>query len=384
MHNDPAASQATNNSTETNENSSRRALIDKIINIYLRHNTTLGCLEDIMDLYNEDREDCVKLPDKKKSILKLFSENRDLIRVVYMVNCDICKKTTKIDSESTEQLKCCDTILKKSETNFFVYLPVEDQISRSIKDNWSYIKNFDTNSSNGDSYSDAHDGEVLKKILEQYKGSHVNILSLCLNIDGANKFKSNTVSLWPIQLLQNYLPPEIRFQTRNIIVAGLYYGKVKLNCRNFLLPLVEEFNHLKKNPIKLNIESNDYTFKPIISHCAVDLPAKSMMQEIKQFGGYCSCTYCKIPGEQVLIQKNPKQKKSKTNQAKDNNEIHANKFVRYVEGSETHELRNEVETLQQMLLASNSKDDQDGVKGLLIYIENNVFDFKVFGLDYYC
>lgn len=66
MHNDPAASQATNNSTETNENSSRRALIDKIINIYLRHNTTLSCLEDIMDLYNEDREDCEKLPDKKK------------------------------------------------------------------------------------------------------------------------------------------------------------------------------------------------------------------------------------------------------------------------------------------------------------------------------
>lgn len=321
-----------------------------------------------MDLYNEDREDCVKLPDKKKSILKLFYENRDLIRVVYMVKCDKCEKTTRIDSESTETVKCCETILKKTETNFFVYLPVEDQISRSVKNNWSHIKNFDSNSSNGDSYSDAHDGEVLKKIASQYKESHVNILSLCLNIDGANKYKSNTMSLWPIQLSQNYLPPEIRFQTDNIIVAGLYYGKVKMNCRNVMLPLVEELNQLNKHPIKLNIEENEYEFKPIITHCAVDLPAKSMVQEIKQFGGYFSCTFCKIRGEQVLIKKKPtKKNKSKNNQAIiDDDEIQANKFVRYVEGSETHELRDQAETLKQMLFASNSNKDLDGVKGNIV------------------
>lgn len=132
-----------------------------------------------MDLYNEDREDCVKLPAKKKSILKLFRENRDLIRILYMVKCDKCHKIFKIDSESTEKLKCCEIDLKKSEENFFVYMPVEDQISRSVKKNWSYIKNFETSGSNDDSYSDAHDGEVLKKILEQYKDSDVNILSLC-------------------------------------------------------------------------------------------------------------------------------------------------------------------------------------------------------------
>lgn len=211
----------------------------------MRHNVSLVCLEDVIDFYNEDREDCVKLPAKKKSILKLFRENRDLIRIFYIMKCNACKKVIKIDSENTDKVKCCDIILTKNEMNFFVYMPVEDQISRSVKKNWTYIKNFDTTSSNGDSYSDAHDGEVLKKVLEQYKDSDLNILSLCLNVDGAKKFNSNNVSLWPIQLSQNYLPPEIRFQTDNIIVSGLYYGNIKVNFKEFLLPLVEEFNYLK-------------------------------------------------------------------------------------------------------------------------------------------
>lgn len=146
-------------------------------------------------------------------------------------------------------------------------------------------------------------------------------------------------------------------------MAGLYYGKLKLNCRDYLLPLVEELNYLKENEIKLNIENDEYTFKPIITHCAVDLPAKSMLQEIKQFGGYCSCSYCKIPGELVLIQPTKTKKKSNKRLAKNNEEIEPKKFVRYVEGKEIHELREEVDTLKQMLVASKSNDDVDGIKG---------------------
>lgn len=112
----------------------------------------------------------------------------------------------------------------------------------------------------------------------------------------------------------------------------------------------------------MNIETEDYTFKPVITHCAVDLPAKSGVQEIKQHGGYSSCTFCKIPGEIVLIAKKPK-KKSKQSLAINNEEIQANKFVRYVEGNEKHELRDEAETLKQMLAASKSNGGSDGIKG---------------------
>lgn len=245
-------------------------------------------MEDVIEFYNEDREDCTKLPAKKKSILKLFREKYDLIRIFYMVKCEKCMKVTKIDSDSSDSVMCCEKTLKKNETNFFIYLPL-----KSVKKNWSYIQNFDTTITDSESFCDAHDGEILKKVLKQYKDSGTNILSMCLNVDGASKFRSNATSLWPIQLSQNYLPPEIRFLPDNIIVNALYYGSVKVNCREFMLPLVEELNHLNHNEIKLTIDEDEFSFKPIITHCAADLPARSMLQEIKQYGagGYNSCPY---------------------------------------------------------------------------------------------
>lgn len=168
-------------------------------------------------------------------------------------------------------------------------LPVEQQIVKSVKENWSSIQNFaidrDTEKT---MISDVYDGEILRKILEKYRDSDVNILSLTINVDGANKFKSNMKSVWPIQLVQNYLPPSIRFLPQNVIVNGLQYVSSKdddtddMNFREFLLPLVSELNSLNTENIQIEIDNDNYSFKPIISHAAVDLPAKSKLAEIKQ------------------------------------------------------------------------------------------------------
>lgn len=353
--------------------------------LYLKHNWSLVGLEDVMDLLNENREVCDKFPTAKKQIMKLFRQHRDLVDIFYFVNCDKCKVSTKINSESTSSMKCtrCATILKTTETNFFVSMPIEQQIKESVKKNWSYISKFDT-SGNDHSYTDAHDGKILKDILKKYGESEVNILSLCLNIDGANKFKSNSVSIWPIQLTQNFLPPSIRFLPSNIIVSGLHYGKEKPNCYDYMLPLVQELQEIgeRKGNIAMNIENTDYKFKPLITHCAVDLPAKSLLQETKQYGSYDGCTYCEIPGELIVTEnsKVPKKKnnqnnmnKKKGNHKKANNKANENqnnenKFVRYVEGNGTYQLRDEVETLQKMLAASSSTSNKavDGIKGMII------------------
>lgn len=331
---------------------------------------SLVCLEDFMELFNVNREMCDKLPTKKKQILKLFSQHRDLIEIFFFIKCNKCQKTLKIESTSSEQVKCCNQILKKTETNFFVYLPLKKQLSQSIERNWSYIKEFETSSNNTGSYSDAHDGEILKNVLKQYENEDLNILSLCMNVDGANRFKSSKFSLWPIQFTQNFLPPQIRFQTQNIIVAGLFYtdSAEKLKFRDYLLPLVYELNQLKKNNITLNIEGEDYKFKPVITHCCVDLPAKSKIQETKQFGGYDACTYCEIPGELVVI-KNINGDNCKGKKKQNKTEKKPKKFVRYVEGENEHPLRDETKTLEKMLIASSfsKKDDVDGIKGKTTY-----------------
>lgn len=352
------------------DNKSVDPFVDKIMLSYLKHNWTLVALEDIMELINESREECDKLPTVKKKIMKLFREHRDLFDIFYFVDCGKCNIYNMIDSESTNSLKCkrCDSVLNTKETNFFVSMPIEQQIIKSLRDNWAYISKFDTTGKKG-TYSDAHDGAILRNILNQYIDSDINILSLCLNLDGANKFKSNVLSVWPIQLSQNYLPPSIRFLPDNIIVAGLYYSNKKPNCQDYLLPLVNELTSLKEQKIKMEIENVLFIFEPIITHCAVDLPAKSILQETKQFGSYDGCTYCEIPGELVEIRKlnsdDDNKKKNKNTGNKKNQTCGSNKFVRYVEGSGSYKLRDEVETLEKMLavFSSTNKKAVDGVKG---------------------
>lgn len=199
----------------------------------------------------------------------------------------------------------------------------------------------------------------------------MNVLSLCLNLDGANKFKSNVLSVWPIQLIQNYLIPEIRFLPNHIIVAGLHYNNKKPNCFDFMLPLVVEINDLNSEILIIQIEGVDYKFKPIITHCGVDLPAKSLLQETKQFGSYDGCTFCYIPGEAITmdIQKDSDDEEIKKKKKKGKKKSEGpKKFVRYVEGDEIHSLRDASEMLETMLTVSQSEPGAvvDGIKGELI------------------
>ncbi len=403
-----ASQQSPGNVPHKTTNVDRDTLIDRIARLYVKHPMSLECLTDWTDVINTRLELCDQLPTGKVQLINLILEKQhDLVDIFFFVTCDKCCKSTKVPSDEMKGLKCsyCDQLLKKNETNFFVILPIEKQILQSLEDNWSEINKFWTDISESDSsdkifYTDAHDGAILRNVLNEYKESDVNILSLCLNVDGANKFKSNSYSVWPIQLVQNYMPPYMRFIPQNIIVNGLYYHKAKsdkpLNFLEYLRPLIDELNALKRNPISMEVDGDHYQFKPVVTHCAIDLPAKSKLQETKQFGGYDACTYCEIRGEKILLQKpkstvkpktnpqktlstNAKHKaKPKTNPPKKNTvttanepdtEINAEKkpkyAVRYVEGDCKYKLRDKIETLKKMLAASEFDGNKpiDGIKG---------------------
>lgn len=325
---------------------------------------------DWIKLLNTRLEDYEKLPPGKVELLKLFWETHDLPNILIFVKCDKCKKSTKVQADQKQGLKClhCDELLKTNETNFFVIIPVEQQIVQSVKENWTEICQY-SESWNGEdtkTYKDARDGSILKEILQKYEGSDENVLSLCLNVDGANKFKSNSFSVWPIQLMQNFLPPHCRFLPSNIILNGLYYHKSKSNdeltFHEYLRPLIDELNHFKKNPITVEIENEIYKFKPVVTHCTVDLPAKSKLLEMKQFGGYNACSYCLLRGEIVLIAK-PKSKATEPSKAEPAKKPKS--FVRYTESDSSVDLRDEAETLKGMLTASGKNNGETivGIKG---------------------
>ena len=57
--------------------------------------------------------------------------------------------------------------------------------------------------------SDIYDGEVYQQHSEFFKCEYN--MSFTFNFDGAPKFKSSTMQIWPIQLFINELPPSMLY-----------------------------------------------------------------------------------------------------------------------------------------------------------------------------
>lgn len=123
------------------------------------------------------------------------------------------------------------------------------------------------------------------------------MLSLTLNIDGGLIADKSTHSLWPVQLYQNYIPPEIRFLPENILVAGLYYGDHKPDPYELLYPLLSELRHLFEIEIQLMHNGIQYDFLPILLYCSCDLPARAILQNFKHPTGANACPVCLHPGD---------------------------------------------------------------------------------------
>ena len=103
--------------------------------------------------------------------------------------------------------------------------------------NWKHLQRRFERVSNPDKFSDVYDGR-------EYQHHRVFLskpenISLLLNTDGVSIFRSSTVSLWPILLVINELPPSVRFvpsQPREDIIDChchshcLHTGLVKTTC----------------------------------------------------------------------------------------------------------------------------------------------------------
>lgn len=75
---------------------------------------------------------------------------------------------------------------------------------------------------------DIWDGAALReKTREGHFYSNPENLGLMLSTDGVSLFKSSSADLWPVFLVILNLPPAIRMNAQNIVLAGLWYGSKK-------------------------------------------------------------------------------------------------------------------------------------------------------------
>jgi hypothetical protein len=281
-------------STSIDENLSPSVPDPKMVPIlkhYIRHNLTKNCLVDTLKL-SEETEFATKY-----LLNKTISEYSAEIAYICYVKCDKCCSYHPFDSqEKNVNCRNCSKRLVLHETNFFVYIPILQQVLKTIEKYIDYV--VQKKSSTG-IISDVHDGLILNDEIQKLCGDNEILLSFTLNTDGIKMFNNSRSSVWPLQLYQNYIPANQRYIPENIILAGVCYGmSSEINMAEFFRPLCEELNLIKDgfNVVKNNIK---YKCIPVISCCTVDLPAKAKVQGFKQYNGKESCGFCYAKGESI-------------------------------------------------------------------------------------
>lgn len=257
-------------------------------------------LETVSKLVNSTPGATYRIPT---STYKLKKSVNSTVLIQNHICCSICQCFTPTTSNNV-LCDACSTSLKTSTSKYFVYIPFADQLKKSVIKHFekilSYKSSFDEHSN---LITDVQSAFQFKKC--QANHSESLVLSLTVSTDGAKMYNSSNDSLWPIQVVQNFLPPKMRYISENIIVVGLHRGKPKM--KDFFFPFLNELEKIvNEGGMRIDKNGRIFTVLPVITSLSADLPAKAEVQGMVGHSGYFGCGYCLQKGD--AIKKNNKSK----------------------------------------------------------------------------
>lgn len=345
--------------------------MEKVVLNALKYNVPQTCIENSLKILNEVPGSKFHLPETK---YKMRQTIEPVFEFEVHYKCEKCKIYTGIQRKqaTSNHINCkqCNGAFDRKTNEFFIYIPLEQQLRLSIEKNFNSIVQFKNSHRDGNNVSDPRDGTVLKTLDAKYPNAFN--LSLILNTDGAQVFDSTKKSLWPLQLIQNFLHPKIRYLTSNILLVGLIFVKGKPDPAQFFFPLIQELNRMHQNGFKIDNLSSELLFRPFITHCVCDLPARAKCQGILQYNGKYACCYCLHPGVSIENKNAGVEKKTKS------------KTIRFVRQSEPALLRTHSEVVCCFKkLQKSPKNPVFGFQALSAFIGVPEFDLiHGFSIDY--
>lgn len=82
-----------------------------------------------------------------------------------------------------------------------------------------------------------------------------------------------------------------------MLLAGVWYSKDKPTMTTFLKPIVEEINSLYTQGLVISTPDGKQTLLCVLLMCAVDLPARAIVLNMKQYNGMYGCSFCYDTGK---------------------------------------------------------------------------------------
>lgn len=284
-----------NETTEAVRKNDLDTAMDNLMAHFIKHKITFECLENTVKLMNEMPGATVRLPSSKYKLMKWF-KSRCSVEYQYHIFCERCEAYIECSPEKMDKWTCveCKTELKIRETNYFVYIKLEDQLKQILDEHWDEIQAYNrtiTINNHCENIKDTYSGSLIQEKLQK----NTSILSLMVNTDGISLKKSNKKSVWPVQIICNFLPPHLRYFNKNIITVAFYYNEEKPDMIKLFEPFANELEKLELNGFVFKQQ----VFRAAVTSAVLDLPAKAAFQQTMQYNGYFSCGYCLHSGENV-------------------------------------------------------------------------------------
>ncbi|KAK3926367.1 Formiminotransferase N-terminal subdomain-containing protein [Frankliniella fusca] len=208
--------------------------------------------------------------------------------------CSICYKTRLSSTD------LCDVCVDQSRAvQYFITVPLATQLKKMLK-RPDFVADLEYKTSrekeNVNNIEDILDGDVYKNA----EKSTPFTLTAMWNTDGVQIFNSSSFSLWPFFLVINELPPDKRFLSENILIAGLWGSVTKPHPNVYLLPIYKDIQNLKKG-IECDVHGvQERCIVKVIVVCGTcDAPARAVFINMKSHSGFFSCPVCRCKGERT-------------------------------------------------------------------------------------
>lgn len=181
----------------------------------MKHKITKVASADLLDLVNLHLPNL--FPRSNYFIEKYFSvsDRLDLIEKHHF--CEQCEGYN--GREPQQECAFCGCSLDSSKTNFFLVMPLKEQITKFLSTHGLPPKE---RSCDG-TYSSIVDGEAYQDLVNSGKIGP-NDITCQWNCDGMPVFKSSNYSIWPIQIMINECTPSIRKKKSCWWQCGLAVG----------------------------------------------------------------------------------------------------------------------------------------------------------------
>jgi len=136
-----------------------------------------------------------------------------------------------------------------------------------------------------------------QRLVHHYFLDHRDV-ALCFTTNGFDPFKKQKQTVWILLVFNYNLPPDQRFQQDNILCVGIIPGPKKpWDADLFIYPLVQELLKLAVSVSAYDALSRSvFALHTYLITAFGDIPAVSMLMNMKGHNGASPCRMCKIKG----------------------------------------------------------------------------------------